>query len=118
MDCGSFMDGYGTYRCGVWFRPPQTEIGSGENKIVIIPFRGTASARMMAVYFPTSKLLYCSDLYLPQQWGGQYYTEHLAEIRNLIDREHIDVEQVSGISMIPHGWKDLSALIPDTQSHS
>jgi hypothetical protein len=96
----------------------RTEIGSGENQIILIPFRGTASARMMAVYFPAIKLLYCSDLYLPQQWGGQYYTEHLAEIRDLIDREHIDVVQVSGISMIPHVWKDLSALIPVTQTQS
>jgi hypothetical protein len=96
----------------------RTEIGSGENRISVIPFRGTASARMMAVYIPATKLLYCSDLYLPQQWGGQYYTEHLAEIRDLIDREHLDVLQVSGISMVPHDWKELSPLIPGTQSHS
>jgi hypothetical protein len=96
----------------------RTAIGSGENQIIIIPFRGTASARMMAVYFPAIKLLYCSDLYLPQQWGGQYYMEHLAEIRDLIDREHIDVLQISGVSMVPHDWKELSALIPAAQIHS
>ena len=63
-------------------------------------------------------MLYCSDLYLPQSWGGQYYTEHLAEIRDLIIRENIDVLQVSGVSMVPHDWKELSALIPGTQTHS
>ncbi len=90
----------------------RTELGTGANRISLIPFRGTASARMVAVYFPVLKLLYCSDLYLPQTWGGQYYTEHLAEIRDLITREHIDVLQVSGVSMVPHDWKELSALIP------
>jgi len=94
----------------------RTEVGSGVNRISLIPFRGTASARMLAVYIPAIKLLYCSDLYLPQSWGGQYYTEHLAEIRDLITREHIDVLQVSGVSMVPHDWKELSALIPVPQN--
>jgi hypothetical protein len=94
----------------------RTELGSGANRFSLIPFRGTASARMVAVYFPASKLLYCSDLYLPQSWGGQYYTEHLAEIRDLIIRENIDVLQVSGVSMVPHDWKELSALIPILQN--
>lgn len=93
-------------------------IGGGENRAILIPFRGTASARMMAVYFPTAKLLYCSDLYLPQQWGGQHLTEHLSEIRDLIDREHIEVRQVAGVSMVPHDWNDLSASIPAKQSRS
>jgi hypothetical protein len=94
----------------------RTELGSGANRISLIPFRGTASARMVAVYFPALKLLYCSDLYLPQAWGGQYYTEHLAEIRDLIAQEHIDVSQVSGVSMVPHDWKELAASIPVPQS--
>ena len=89
-----------------------TEIGSGENRIILIPFRGTASARMRAVCFPAAKLLYCSDLYLPQQWGGQYFTEHLSEIRDLIDREQIEVLQIAGVSMVPHDWNDLSASTP------
>jgi hypothetical protein len=90
----------------------RTGIGTGSNRIVLIPFRGTASVRMLAVYLPEQKLLYCSDMYLPQVWEPKYYTEHLSEIRDLISREHIDVVQVSGISMVPHDWKELSASIP------
>lgn len=96
----------------------RTEIGAGPNRMILIPFRGTASARMMAVYFPERKLLYCSDMYLPKQWGGQYWTEHLGEIQEFIDREHLDVLQVSGVSMVPHDWKQLSALIPVPHSDS
>jgi hypothetical protein len=99
----------------VWDR---TEIGIGLNRMVLIPFRGTTSARMMAVYFPEHKLLYCSDMYLPQSWGRASWTEHLSEIRDLIDREHIDVQQVLGVSMIPHDWKELSALIPAAPTDS
>jgi hypothetical protein len=90
----------------------RTEIGRGMNRIVLLPFRGTASARMMAVYFPERKLLYCSDLYLPVAWAHQYWTEHLSEIRDLIEREHIDVQQITGVSTPPHDWKELSASIP------
>lgn len=93
----------------------RTEIGTGVNRIILIPFRGAASARMMAAYFPELRLLYCSDMYLPQNWAGVYWTEHLAEIRDLIDREHIDVQRVLGVSMLPRDWKELSAAIPAGQ---
>jgi hypothetical protein len=90
----------------------RTEIGTGPNRMVLIPFRGTAGVRMLAVYLPEQKLLYCSDMYLPQVWEPKYYTEHLSEIRDLISREHIDVVQVSGVSMVPHNWKEISGAIP------
>jgi hypothetical protein len=90
----------------------RTRIGTGKNQIVLIPFRGAASARMIAVYFPQSKLLYCSDLYLPLAWGHQYWTERLAEIRDLIEREHLDVQQIAGESVPPHAWKDLVGSVP------
>jgi hypothetical protein len=66
----------------------------------------------MGVYFPELKLLYCSDIYLPQAWAGPYWTEQLAEIRDVIEREHLDVQRVSGVSMPPKDWKELSAAIP------
>jgi hypothetical protein len=87
-------------------------MGQGANEMVIIPFRGHASARMMAVYFPQKKLLYCSDMYLPKQWGGDYWVEHLSEIRDLIAREHLQVERVLGLHMQPIAWSELSSQIP------
>ena len=90
----------------------RTEIGTGKNRIVVIPFGGRASARMLAVYLPGPKLLYCSDVYLPKAWGHQYWIEHLSEIRDLIDHEHIEVEQIMGVSTPPHEWKELVALFP------
>jgi hypothetical protein len=67
---------------------------------------------MMAVYLPERKLLYCSDAYLPQKWGDEYWTEHLAEIRDLIGREHLEVEQIAGVSMPSTNWKEVAASIP------
>jgi hypothetical protein len=90
----------------------RTEMGTGMNRMILLPFRGVASAKMMAVYFPERKLLYCSDLYLPVAWAHQYWAEHLSEILDLIEREHIDVQQITGVSAPPHDWKELSASIP------
>jgi hypothetical protein len=90
----------------------RTEIGTGTNRIVLIPFRGATSARMVAAYLPGLNLLYASDMYLPKAWGGPYWTEHLEEIRNLIDHEHLDVKMVAGISSPPYDWKVLAASIP------
>jgi hypothetical protein len=89
----------------------RVELGTGTNRMVLLPFRGGASAKMMAVYFPERKLLYASDLYLPMAWGHQYWTENLSEIRDFIQREHLDVQQVVGVSVPPHDWKALAAMI-------
>ncbi len=90
----------------------RTEIGRGLNRMVLLPFRGTTSVRMMAVYFPDQRLLYCSDLFMPQAWEKEHWTEHLWEIRDLIDREHIEVLDVMGVSAVPKGWKELAATLP------
>jgi hypothetical protein len=90
----------------------RVEIGKGANRMVLLPFRGAESARMMAVYFPERRLLYASDMDLPQAWGGLHWTENLTEIRALIGREHLEVQQVVGVSMPPQDWKQLSASIP------
>jgi hypothetical protein len=90
-----------------------TEIGSGQNRLIIYPFKGRASARMLAVYLPERKMLYASDMYLPQAFGGDYWLAYLAEVRDLIGREHLDVDRVMGIHMPPASWKDLAArLVP------
>jgi hypothetical protein len=67
---------------------------------------------MMAVFFPEKKFLYCSDLYLPVAWGHDFWTEHLSEIRDLIEREHLEVQQIAGVSAPPHDWKELAAKLP------
>jgi hypothetical protein len=96
----------------------RTEIGTGANRMVLIPFRGTTSVRMMAVYFPEHKLLYWIDLFLPKAREQEHWTEHLLEIRDLIDREHIEVGQVLGVSAIPKDWKELAAAVPGTSTDS
>jgi hypothetical protein len=90
----------------------RTEIGTGANRMVLLPFRGASSAKMMAVFFPEKKFLYCSDLYLPVAWGHDFWTEHLSEIRDLIEREHLEVQQIAGVSAPPHDWKELAAKLP------
>lgn len=90
----------------------RVEIGTGANRMVLLPFRGPSSSKMMAVYFPERKFLYCSDLYLPVAWGHDFWTEHLSEIRDLIERERLEVQQIAGVSVPPHDWKELAANLP------
>jgi len=88
------------------------EIGSGVNRMALLPFRTSTGARMMAVYFRDAKLLYCSDMFLPMAWAHQYWAEHLSEIRDLIEREKLDVQSVAGVSAPPQNWKDLNDSLP------
>jgi hypothetical protein len=92
-----------------------TGIGAGRNKLILYPFRGRASRRRLAVYLSGHKLLYASDMYLPQVFGRDYWTACLGEVRDLINREHLDVERVMGIHMPPAAWKDLSEHLEPKQ---
>lgn len=58
------------------------------------------------------KLLYGSYLYLPVRWGHAFCTEHLSEIPYLIEREHIEVQQISGVPAPPRDLKELVASFP------
>jgi len=95
----------------------RTEIGTGANRMVLLPFGWGSGAKMMAVYFPERKFLYCSDLYLPVAWGHDFWTEHLSEIRDFIEREHLEVQQIAGVSALPHDWKELAASLPARADH-
>jgi hypothetical protein len=68
---------------------------------------------MMAVYLPDQKLLWASDLFLPKPWQPEFQTEHLWEIRSLIDREQLKVERVMGDHRPPEEWAVVVKEIPE-----
>jgi hypothetical protein len=63
-----------------------TTIGKGNNQLELIPFNTETGDRMMMVYFPNQKLLYCSDLYQPKDKDGTYWQPHYVwEVLNAIE---------------------------------
>ena len=91
----------------------KTTIGSGANAVEVIPYRTSYGAKMMAVYLPDKKLLWASDLFLPKPWQPEFQTEHLWEIRSLINREQLKVERVMGDHLPPEEWAVVVKEIPE-----
>jgi hypothetical protein len=91
----------------------KTTIGSGANSIEVIPYRTAYGAKMMAVYLPDKKLLWASDLFLPKPWQPEFQTEHLWEIRSLINREQLDVQRIMGDHRPPEEWAVVAKEIPE-----
>ncbi len=75
--------------------------------VQIIPVNGEGGERMVAVYFPKQKVLYASDLV--QQLGDQsfFFIEYLAEVKAVVDRNHLDVETVYAMHTKPLAWKEI-----------
>jgi len=68
-----------------------TTIGEGNNEIRLFPYKTETGDRMMMVYFPKQKILYCSDLFQPKGRDGKYWQPHYAwEVYHAIKEYHID----------------------------
>jgi len=70
-----------------------TTIGKGANELQLIPFNTETGDRMMMVYFPNQKLLYCSDLYQPKDSKGNYWQPHYAwEVLSAIQKNKLPAD--------------------------
>jgi len=75
------------------------EFGTGVNRFEIIPVLTGTGQRTTVIYFPAKKLLYASDLYQPQRFAQNYYNYFVSEVKDLIDREDLNVEKVYSLHM-------------------
>ncbi|MFI4920097.1 MAG: MBL fold metallo-hydrolase [Gammaproteobacteria bacterium] len=75
----------------------RTSVGSGANRVELIPYRSETGERQMLVYFPEYKLLYTSDLFAPDTATTWFTPEYLLELQQTIAREHLAVENVFGM---------------------
>ena len=66
----------------------RTTVGSGPNRVELIPYRSETGERQMLVYFPEYKLLYTSDLFAPDTATTWFTPEYLLELQQTIAREH------------------------------
>lgn len=86
----------------------RTSLGSGDNRLELIPYRSETGERQMLVYFPTHRLLYTSDLFSPDGQGGWYTPEYLLELRKTVAREHLDVKNIFGMHYELTPWATMS----------
>ncbi|MEO6912637.1 MAG: MBL fold metallo-hydrolase [Candidatus Baltobacteraceae bacterium] len=73
------------------------EVGSGRNRLKIIPYRTATGERQMMVYFPEHQLLYTSDLFSGDGNGGWFTPQYLHEMTGAVEREHVAVKTIFGM---------------------
>nr|HEV7954814.1 hypothetical protein [Candidatus Acidoferrales bacterium] len=89
------------------FVSQRTTLGTGENRVEIIPFRTVTGERQMMVYFPAVKLVYTSDLFSVRADGSLFLPEFAQEAVDAITRENLDVDRVYGMHYNPMPFQQL-----------
>jgi hypothetical protein len=89
----------------------RTTLGSGSNRVEIIPIRGETSERQMMVYFPEHHLLYGSDPFQQQPDGTYSYPQTVTELTDAVKREKLSPEQFFMMHVGPTSWSDLTKAI-------
>jgi len=89
----------------------KTVIGTGGTRMELYPVRGENGERQMMAYFPALKLLYTSDEVQKQRNGEFFMPEFLLEVRDVITREHLDVDRIFGFHAPPTPWSEIEAAI-------
>jgi hypothetical protein len=83
------------------FVSQRTTLGTGENRLEIIPFRTVTGERQLMVYFPGAKLVYTSDLFALSRDGSLYLPQMVQEAVDAITRENLTVDRVYGMHYNP-----------------
>jgi hypothetical protein len=78
-----------------------TFVGSGDNRLEIVPYRTATGERQMMVYFPAHRLLYTSDLFSEDGAGGWFTPQYLHEMVGAVEREHLAVDTLYGMHYGP-----------------
>jgi glyoxylase-like metal-dependent hydrolase (beta-lactamase superfamily II) len=89
----------------------RTEIGTGANRMVVVPLRGASTERQYMVYFPERKLLYASDTLVVNDDHTIYDPELTHEVEQAVEREHLVVETVYAMHQAPVAWSDVVEML-------
>jgi hypothetical protein len=93
----------------------RTTLGSGSNRMEIIPIRGETSERQMMVYFPDRHLLYGSDPFQPMPDGSYFYPQTVTELTDAVKRENLDPKQFFMMHVGPTPWANLAKAIAEAE---
>lgn len=94
----------------------RTTLGTGSNRLEIIPIRGETSERQMMVYFPEYHLLYGSDPFQKLPDGSYFYPQTVTELTEAVAREHLQPERFFMMHVGPTPWPDLQKAITAAES--
>jgi hypothetical protein len=82
-----------------------TIVGTGANRIELIPLRTASGERQMMVYFPAHALLYTSDLFTLSPDGAVFLPQEVSEAVDAATREHLRVERAFGMHYDVVPWR-------------
>ncbi|HET7370826.1 MAG TPA: hypothetical protein VFK45_08310 [Gammaproteobacteria bacterium] len=85
----------------------RTRLGSGANRLELIPYRTQTGERQMLVYFPASQVLYTSDLFAPIDAQHWFTPETVLEANNAVQREHLQVKTAFGMHYSATPWENI-----------
>jgi glyoxylase-like metal-dependent hydrolase (beta-lactamase superfamily II) len=83
-----------------------TTIGQGAQRLELRPARGQQSSLMMLVYLPEQRLLYASDVVLPDAFEPVFAAGYWEELARVVKREGLTVERVFAEHLPPTPWGD------------
>jgi hypothetical protein len=89
----------------------KTILGSGRNRIELYPAWEENGERMMLAFFPELRLLYTSDEIQKLPSGEYFAPEYLMEVRDVINREHLEVQTIFGMHIGAVPWAEIDAAI-------
>lgn len=78
-----------------------TTVGTGANRLVVIPYRTATAEREMYVWLPGRSLLYSSDLFAPHNGGGWFTPQYLDEAIAAYKRDGINPTTLWGMHYGP-----------------
>lgn len=82
-----------------------TSLGTGPNRLLLVPVRGEAGERMMLAHLPGRELLYASDLIQRLPDGSWWAPEYLYETMKTVERAGLAVETVFAMHLGPEPWE-------------
>jgi len=89
----------------------RTILGSGKNRLELVPVRTETGERMLFVWFPEHRLLYTSDLVQPLPDGAFFNVQQVAETVDVAAREKLEVARVFGMHLSASEWSSLTAAV-------
>ena len=87
------------------------EIGSGKNRIILIPVRTESLERLMIAYFPELQLAYTSEMIQPNGKSGFFWEESLLEAEKEVEKEKLKIKTFIGMHMEPTAWTEMTTYL-------
>jgi hypothetical protein len=94
----------------VWVDAP-VAIGSGANRLELMPMRGEGSERMLMAWFPEHKLLYASDMVQRLRDGTFFMPQYLSEVLDAVEREGLSPERVFAMHLSPTAMEEIREAV-------